>query len=157
MTENMEIKIGNFTKAILLRNIKNGNNPNEEERFKDPIGGLLYRSPEMINNLGYGKKTDIYSLGVVFHKLCFYIFPESKFNSEGIKKNIEIYSDKIVNIIDLMLDEEEKRPDANTLYDLILKEYVKKVPHNSSIEAVFRCINSYQNFNRYMIDNKNDF
>ena len=158
MTENKEIKIGNFTKAILLKKEKNGDSPNEEERFNEPVGGLLYRSPEMVNKKGYGKKTDIYSLGVVFHKLCFYSFPESKFNSTDVKKNKNIYSNEIINIIELMLNkDEEKRPDANTLYDLILKEYAKKVPHNSSIEAVFRSIISFKNFTTCMLDNKKEF
>ena len=56
-----------------------------------------------------------------------------------------------------MLNEEKDRPDANLLYDLISKEYAKKVPKNTSIESIFRCINYFTNFSNYMIENINDF
>ena len=160
MTENGLIKFGNFRKAILIKKDNESENENdEEERLDDQVGGMLYRSPEMINKLGYWKKTDIYSLGVVFHKLCFYEFPKRD-NADNNKinnvNNINI-PDEIVNIIKLMLNEEKDRPDANLLYDLISKEYAKKVPRNTSIEAIFRCLNSFNNFSTYMIENKNDF
>ena len=152
MAENRLIKIGNFRKAILLK--KDNENEKKEERLDDQVGGVLYRSPEMINKLGYWKKTDIYSLGVVFHKLCFYEFPKN--NKINNINNINI-PEEFVNIIKLMLNEEKDRPDSNQLYDLILKEYAKKVPKNTSIDSIFRCINSFTNFSDYMIENKNDF
>lgn len=157
MTENRLIKIGNFRKAFLLK--KDNENENEkEEKLYEQVGGILYRSPEMISNSGYWKKTDIYSLGVVFHKLCFYEFPK-KDNSDNKINNINNINipEEFVHIIKLMLNEEEVRPDANLLYDLISKEYAKKVPKNTSIESVFRCLNSFSNFSNYMIENKNDF
>ena len=162
MTESRLIKFGNFRKAILIKTDDENENEDKKEskeKLDEQVGGMLYRSPEMINKSGYWKKTDIYSLGVVFHKLCFYEFPK-KDNSGNTKinniNNINI-PDEIVNIINLMLSEEKDRPDANLLYDLISKEYAKKVPKNTSIESIFRCINSFTNFSNYMIENKNDF
>ena len=168
MTESRLIKIGNFRRAFLIKEDNDEENKNEskieneneskKERLDDQVGGMLYRSPEMINKLGYWKKTDIYSLGVVFHKLCFYEFPKND-NSDNKINNINNIKvpDEIVNIIKLMLSDEKDRPDANLLYDLIAKEYAKKVPRNTSIESVFRCLHSFSNFTSYMIENKNDY
>ena len=151
ITDNEIVKIGNFTKAILLTN-----NIGEEERLTEEIDSFLYRSPEMEEG-NYGKKTDIYSLGVVFHKLCFYEFPKNNtmINDEIINK--EKIPKKMIEIIELMLSEEKNRPDSNTIYELILKEYIQKNPINTSIEAVFKCLNCFVNLTKDMSENKNDF
>ena len=56
----------------------------------------------------------------------------------------------------IKLDEKD-RPDANNLYDMILKEYIKRIKTNTSIEAVFRCFNSFKNLSSYMLENKISF
>ena len=56
----------------------------------------------------------------------------------------------------IKLDEKD-RPDANNLYDMIFKEYVKSLRANTSIEAVFRCFNSFKNLSSYMLENKISF
>ena len=161
ITNDKIVKLGNFSKAILLKN----SSENNEERLNEKIGSFIYRSPEMEgkeenekeNFKGYGKKTDIYSLGVVFYKLCFYEFPKDKDkkNNEEIQKR-EIPKE-MDDIIKKMLSKEKERPNSNHLYDLILNEYVKQTQKNTSIEAVFQCLNSYDKFNKVMIYNKNFF
>ena len=158
MNENKEVKLGNFRKATICKG---------ENKITGKINKtILFQSPEMINNLEYGKKADIFSLGVVFYKLCFYDYPYSLKKKDGQfvfepkekKNNLNYYSNEIINIINLMIKIDEKdRPDANNLYDMILKEYAKRIKTNSSIEAVFRCFNSFKNFSSYMLENKNSF
>ena len=141
------IKFSNFEQAILI----NG----DEVRLKELAGSPVYRSPEMEDEeLSYGKKTDIFSLGFVFHKLCTFEFPKK--NMENIE-NINNYSEEMINIIELMLKEETDRPDSNTLYEMILKEYSKRAAKISSIESIIRCMNSFSNFSNYMLQKKNDF
>jgi serine/threonine protein kinase len=158
MNENKVVKLGNFRNATICK---------EERKITGKINKtILFQSPEMINNLEYGKKADIFSLGVVFYKLCFYDYPYSLKKKEGTfvfepkekKNNLNYYSNEIINIINLMIKIDEKdRPDANNLYDMIFKEYVKRLKTNTSIEAVFRCFNSFKNLSSYMIQNKISF
>lgn len=158
MNENKVVKLGNFREATICKG---------ENKITGKINKIsLFQSPEIFNNLEYGKKADIFSLGVVFYNLCFYDYPfnprkkENKFvfESKEKKKNLNYYSNEIINIINLMIAIDEKdRPDANSLYDMILKEYVKRIKTNTSIEAVLRCFNSFKNFSSYMIENKNSF
>ena len=169
ITDDKEIKIGNFTNATLSKkkqflvynkfylNSNHNNKDGEEERLNKVVGGVLYRSPEMLNNLGYGKKTDIYSLGVVFHKLCYYDFPNSKQYKNEINYNSYECPEKMAEIIKKMLSEEKMRPNADELYDFILNEYVKLFNKNSSIEAVLRCLISYEKVSMDMSKNKDHF
>ena len=144
ITNNKIVKLGNFSKAIFLKNCGE-NNINKEERLNEKIGSFLYRSPEMEGKKeekekekkkqeGYGKKTDIYSLGVVFHKLCFYEFPKDKTmnNEEEIKKK-EIPQEipkEMVELIEKMLSKEEERPNSNDLYDLVKQLAELRKPKN---------------------------
>ena len=69
MNENKDVKLGNFSNATICKG---------ENKIKGKINKtILFQSPEMINNLEYGKKADIFSLGVVFYKLCFYDYRKS--------------------------------------------------------------------------------
>lgn len=155
MNENKVVKLGNLRNAAICK----GNS-----KIKGKINKtILFQSPEMINNLEYGKRADIFSLGVIFYKLCFYDFPYSLrkkedkfvFDPKEKKKNLDYYSNDLINIIDLMIKINEKdRPDTKTLYNMILKEYIKRLKINTSIGAVFRCFFSLKNFSSYMLNNK---
>ena len=133
MSENKIIKLGDFRLQFLANNpdIINKESP--------------YFSPEMKNNIHYDRKTDIYAMGVVFHQLCYFALPNS-----GNNQNENYYPNEIKNIINLMLENENKRPDANRLYFMIMQEYIKNVAKISSIDSVFRCILSFVNFNQEM-------
>lgn len=152
------VKLGNFTRAFIIKENKNPQMPNPFYRKKKR--GNLYRSPTIINgaSLDLEKKEDIYSLGVVFHKLCFYEFPSSEEYETNIDKNSFGYPKTMIEIIDKMLSkEEENRPDADKLYKLILNEYLKIVNNNTSIEAVLRCLSSYEITSKDMIEEKENF
>ena len=149
--DNKTVKLGNFRYSLICRN---------DKKFKGKLeSDVLFQSPEMINDLEYGKKTDIFSLGVVFYYLCYYQYPfdvEKGENGyvlkpkEG-KKNENVYSKELEGIIKLMLTQDEKdRPDINQVYDMIMREYVKYLENNTSIEAVLRCMNSYKGFSDFM-------
>ena len=159
MTDDNIVKLGNFKNAIFLKD-KDGK-LNKEERFHEQVGGVLYRSPEM-RKFDYGKKSDIYSLGVVFYKLCFLDFPNSKIYKNNVKEEQYIkgkyISEDMMKIIKKMLNEDEKeRPNADEIYCEIQLCYINKVIKNTSIKSVFTCINEYQNFNADFNENKNKF
>ena len=130
MTENKIVKLGDFKFSIL-----------DTLKPKDQ-----YLSPEMKKNLHYDNKTDIYALGVVFHELCYFAAP----NEDYKIKNKNFYPEEMKNIIELMLKEEKERPDANTLYNLILEQYIRNVARLTSIDSVFRCMYSFKNFTQIM-------
>ena len=172
MNDNKVIKIGNFVKAAIHEKkaaaifnpfVKFNAPPNpnkniaEDKRFKDIVGGVLYRSPEMANNSNYGKKTDIYSLGVVFHKLLFYDFPNSKYYKNKINNEAINFPKEMLEIIGKMLSEENNRPNAEELYDLIKVQYDKLSHKNTSIEAVLRCLNAYKKITKYLNENHTNF
>ena len=167
MANDKVIKIGNFIKAVLseekptftnpfFKNSLANTNRGEEKRFNDIVGGVFYRSPEMLSNSKYGKKTDIYSLGVVFYKLCNYDFPNSTHYTSKKKENVN-NNPKMSEIIGKMLSEESKRPNAEELYDLILNEYSKIFNKNTSIEAVLRCISAYKKTTDLLLKNHMSF
>ena len=144
------VKLANFKNAILLKDT------NEKERFHDQVGGVLYRSPEM-NDSNYGKKTDIYSLGVVFHQLLFHDYPDSKIYKKKIKYEQFNFQKNLMDIINPMLGDEKKRPDANKLYQNISIYYIHNAAKNTSIKSIFRCINAYQNFTSDFEEKKNNY
>ena len=141
MTENKIIKLSNFRMASLMTNNKKLTND------KAP-----YMAPEIKNNNINDPKSDIYSMGVVFHKLCFFNFPNS-----GIKKNEKFYSKEMGNIINLMIMDINSRPNTDELYNLIETEYINHIAKISSIKSIFICMFSYINFNEYMNQNLNNF
>ena len=130
MSENKIIKLGDFRFSFLSNN----------ERVKNKEGEF-YKSPETKKSNNFDKKSDIYAMGVVFYKLCHFGFP-NKINSINNGK----YPSEMENIINSMLKKENERPDANQLYDDIIKEYIKNVAKISSIDSVFRCMCSFNNF-----------
>ena len=61
LTDNMEIKIGDFGLAAKLES--------QNERRKTICGTPNYLAPEIVNNLGHSFEVDIWSLGVVMYTL----------------------------------------------------------------------------------------
>ena len=139
MSENKIIKLGDFRFSFLAKNEKVHKKENE-----------AYKSPEIKKNNNFDKKSDIYAMGVVFYKLCHFDFPNNKGN------NIK-YTTEMENIINSMLKNEKERPDANQLYNSIIKEYIKNVAKISSIDSVFRCMYSFTNFFNDMSQRKNNY
>ena len=53
---------------------------------------------------------------------------------------------EMTNIINLMLSDENNRPNTQYLYYLIMEEYIKNVAKITSIDSVFRCMISFMAF-----------
>ena len=149
--DNKNVKLCNFRYSSICPNGKKCKGKLESD--------ILFQSPEMLNGLEYDKKTDVFSLGVVFYYLCHYQYPFDVekgengyvFKPKEGKKNENVYSKELETIINLMLTQDEKdRPDINQVYDMIMREYVKYLEKNTSIEAVLRCMNSFENFSDFM-------
>lgn len=119
MTEDKIIKLGDFRFEFLANNynvIKN-----DPQEYKD----------QLARNKIYNSKTDIYAMGVVFQKLCSIPYD---------------YPKEMTNIINLMLSDENNRPNTQYLYNLIMEEYIKNVAKITSIDSVFRCMISFMAF-----------
>ena len=138
MTDDKTVKLGDFRFSFLA------NNPEFNRKKK-------YHSPEMFNNLHFDQKTDIYAMGVIFHQLCYFSLPK-----EG-KKNQNYYPKELENIIGLMLNEENNRPNAENLFNIIMAEYIKNVAKITSIDSVFRCMYSFLNFTKIICGKFNNF
>ncbi len=130
ITKDNRIKIGDFGIAQLY-NYKNQNNIN--------IGIITYLSPEIIKNLNYNYKSDIWSLGIVLYELTqlFNPFIDEDTTDKEIIMHIENgeyfnflnleYSEKLLNLIDEMLKvPPNKRIELNEIilecYTIIIKK-----------------------------------
>ena len=58
------IKLGDFGCSILIK-----------DNTSYPIGTILYTAPEIIKNLKYDEKCDLWSLGITLYQLYFGVFP----------------------------------------------------------------------------------
>ena len=181
------VKLGDFgvSAAILDKNEKNKNlkylddyNKNKNKNFKNSIIGDIiceqtvvgtppFMSPEMLNELKYDLKTDVYSMGVTFFELCFWHLPrvpaisfegELKLVNVAIRNNKNVYSKELVDIINKMIEiDNNKRPDSDTVLKLLVYEFNKKYAKISSIGSVISCLYSYEEFSEYLLkpNNKN--
>ena len=132
MSENNLIKLGDFRFSFLENN----------------------KDLSMKEKKFYNEKTDIHAMGIVFHQLCY--FTDTKNSSS--KKNKGIYPKEMEDIIQLMLEEDEnKMPETNELYDKIMEQYIKNAAKITSIDSVFRCMYSFNNFTEDMIKNAKSF
>ena len=58
------IKLGDFGCSIFIK-----------DNTSDPIGTIVYTAPEILKNLQYGEKCDLWSLGVTLYELYFGVLP----------------------------------------------------------------------------------
>ena len=101
---------------------------------------------------------DINLLGKYFYIMCYSQSPELIKYQENIiineidfgKRDNNEYSKELMKIIYNMID---KKFDSTTLYKTIKKSYIKKYPRKNSIEAVLRCLYSYQYMNKLILKN----
>ena len=167
ITDDNKIKIGGFSVSTIA-NIERitkimDTKHNLENQHQTYAGTPLYMCPEIIHGENYGKKADIYSLGVVFYEVCFYQYPfrpiivgkdednDPILDLLPVKKtnNINFYSEFLENIISKMLEKDsEKRPSADEVYDLLKKEYIKKYIDNSGVISVVKCLYAFNNLNQ---------
>ena len=84
MTDDKDIKLGNFKYATI---ISDNNEDDDDDNY--PQGGMLYKNAKALNKSIYNKRSDVYALGIVFHKLCFCQFPYEPVN-KGNDKEFEL-------------------------------------------------------------------
>ena len=168
MTDEKDIKLGNFRYAAIMNGM--------DENINYPEEGMLYKSADTINNCTYNEKSDIYSLGVVFYNMCYFQFPfeivfiadekdeqNGKYELKAIKKKDVNYSNDLTNLINSMLEQNEKqRPNIKDIYNKVMKNYIEFSVENTVVEPVLRCLSSFGVFSHkqipviYYFDTKKD-
>ena len=185
------VKLGDFGVSAAIEkeednNNKNFNNINELnqnkkniiENKKNIIGNIkssgtvvgtpLYMSPEMLNYLKYDLKTDVYSMGVTFHILCFWDFPRKpvmdvdlgvKIIDIPVQYNQNYYSKELYNIIMQMIEKDnKKRPSSEKILEMLITEFNKKYAKVSSIGSVLCGLYSLKELTEYILrQNKQKF
>ena len=109
--------------------------------------------------------TDICLLGKCFYAMCFSQegnvkdkkFFEITFEQQQQQQQSLIYSNELLSIIDIMLNDINNNVNISELYNKVKDEYCKKYAKNSSINSVLRCLYSYPKLNDIISKNENLF
>jgi serine/threonine protein kinase len=178
----MTIKLGDFGVSAVKLNLENSlylnanyNFVKASEKMKyhgTVVGTQPYMAKELIEENEYDQKDDVYSMGVSFYEMCYYHLPKKvrrKRDSYGnyiyefVKiekpedKNVH-YSNELLNIINLMLEEDkDKRKSSKFFLEMIKTEFSKKYRSNSSIDAIMRCLYSFKDLTTYYLNLKANF
>lgn len=92
----------------------------------------------------YKQNDDIYSIGLILYELCYLSLPND--NNKPVVTNKEKFSEELINIINLMLEQKENSTmSSKDIFKQILKEYSNRYNKYSSIDSIFKCLNSYDN------------
>lgn len=92
----------------------------------------------------YKQNDDIYSIGLILYELCYLSLPNDKNNI--IDNNKAKYSEELINIINLMLEQKDNiTMSSKDIFKQILNEYSNRYTKYSSIDSIFKCLNSYDN------------
>ena len=130
---------------------------------------MLYKPVETLNKNIYNKKTDIYALGVVFYKLCYFDFPyeilnkvDQKNENEGtyelkekiIEKKFN-YSKDLNDLIKNMINlNENERYDVEKIYNCVKAKCSEDKVENIFVESVIRCFSSFGSITHKNFPNK---
>lgn len=85
LSGSFEAKLGGFGCSIF-----------SSENINDPVGSLYYTAPEIIKNLPYDEKCDLWSFGVVLYEIVFGYLPYGKNITPKLMKEIIYYEDNLV-------------------------------------------------------------
>jgi serine/threonine protein kinase len=155
---NLSIKLGDFGVSALYNKKENDQYLNasynffkNEEQMKyhgTYVGSKDYMAKEVKDN-DYDQKVDVYSLGVTFYEICYFHLPKK--NRRFFFENAH-YSKELKSIINLMLEEDKnKRKTSQEIYNMIKNEYSKKYVKNTSIDAIIKCLYSFNNLTQYFL------
>ena len=139
VTDDMDIKLGNFRYSTFKNNM--------DEDMNKPEEGMFYKNADALNNNIYNEYSDLYALGVVFYKLCFYEFPFNIIENNGkyeLKKNKEPksnYSDQMIPFINVFIT--NNNPNIEALYELAWLKYIETNYKDNLIESSLRCFSSF--------------
>ena len=75
-------KLGGFEHSIYIK-----------DNISEPVGSYLYAAPEIIKNLQYDEKCDLWSLGITLHELLFQELPYGKNVTINMVKQAIYYED----------------------------------------------------------------
>ena len=164
LTDEKTIKICDFGLSVNKKNKEKVNHNliviTEISRKKLQNESALNISPEIINDIPYNYNVDVYSMGCILYEMCFFttfkIESEMQPNGKIInkmqdmapKQNINIYSQELINLINLMIEEDQfKRPSSFKILEMIKKRFIIQ---NSSIGCAFRCLFTYTDIIEYL-------
>ena len=158
MTNEKTIKIGDFGVAAKMPGLKSS--VNNASFSGTVVGSPMFMSPEMLNEEDYDEKTDVFSMGIAMYELCFFQSPKkAAMNLQGqvkminnpLKKNLNIYSNQLLTILQAMIEEDKsRRPSSSELCEMIRDQYVKTFLKTSSLSAVIRCLYALPRLPKYL-------
>ena len=113
-------KLGNFSSAIFINEIKNSK----------PMGAIYYTAPEIIKNLDYNEKCDMWSLGITLFELYFEVLPYGwhpnidKINEMLLGQNEFIYGKSGIPSLDVLFNRllqinPDERMSISEFYDYV--------------------------------------
>jgi serine/threonine protein kinase len=181
MDNNMTIKLGDFGVSAVKINENdestqyttanyNFSKASDELQYHGTVVGTRpYMAKELMEENDYDQKVDVYAMGVSFFEMCYYHLPKKvkkqrDANGNYIYTFIKIekpedanvhYSNELLNIINLMLEEDkDKRQTSKYFLEMIKKEFSKKYTSNTSIDAIMRCLYSFKDLTNYYLSLK---
>ena len=166
MDNNMTVKLGDFGTCAVKKNNENTNEKitylnasykkllNEEDMqcHGTYISSEGYTAKEMMDEEAeYDQKIDVYSMGVTFYVMCYFYKPDEldEEEEENLKSKVN-YSKEMLDIINEMLEEDkDKRKPSKYFLEKIQQEFSKRYDKNTSIDAIVRCLYSFENITQY--------
>ena len=95
------------------------------------------------------KKTDVYSMGVTFHEMCYFYTSEEEWGCETEKVKA-FYSKEMTDLIDEMTEKDkEKRQTSRYFLEKIRKIVFDKYILDTDIDSVIRCIYNFEDITNY--------
>ena len=178
MDNNLTIKLGDFgVSAVKTEDeenstqYKNANynffkNQENMQYHQTFVGTQNYMAKEIVDENEYDQKVDVYAMGVSFFEMCYFHIPKKCSKKRDAYGNITFvfkkveepgdrdvhYSKEMINIINLMLEEDkDKRLSSEKVLELIQEEFSRKYMKNTSIDAIVRCLYSYQDITKHYL------
>ena len=106
-----------------------------------------FAAEEMRKEVDYDQKVDVYSMGVTFYYMCYHRIPK-----KGVIHNNTIYSKEMLDIVNEMLEsDKDKRKSSDYFLERINNEFSKRYYRNTSIDAIVRCLYSFDELTKFYI------
>ena len=125
-----KIKLGGFNHAIYIK-----------DNSYEQIGTYFYAAPEMIKNLEYDEKCDLWSLGITLYELYFGFSPYGKYVSINIIKNAIYYEYNLFSL-------NHVKSDNNQINELLKKLLEINPKTRINFDEYFECIKGFENLNK---------